>query len=186
MNAFIISDKDYQTESFHRLDELVRNCLKEKGFKIEHREIGRKDITNCIGCFGCWVKEPGECVIKDGMAEINNKCMNSDVVVYLSPVIFGQFSANLKNVIDRWLPNMLPFFMLRPDGSTIHPARYKTYPMQFMIGYGDAVSQEDAQLFVDITKKHRTNVEALIFQGDGKEIVEAFNQKELKRVSDKL
>lgn len=186
MNAFIISDKDYQTKSFYRLDELVTNCLKEKGFEIEHLEIGRKDITNCIGCFGCWVKEPGECVIKDGMAEINNKCMNSDVVVYFSPMIFGQFSANLKNVIDRWLPNMLPFFMLRPDGSTIHPARYKTYPMQFMIGYGDAVSQEDAQLFVDITKKHRTNVEALIFQGDGKEIMEAFNQKELKRVGNKL
>ena len=23
-------------------------------------------IKPCIGCFGCWLKEPGECVIKDG------------------------------------------------------------------------------------------------------------------------
>jgi len=186
MNAFIISDKDYQTEMFYCLDEAVSSCLKERGFDTEHREIGRKEITSCMGCFGCWIKEPGECVMKDGMAEINQKCMNSDIVVYLSPIVFGQFSANIKNVIDRWLPNMLPFFISRPDGSTIHSARYKTYPMQFIIGYGDGISQEDSELFVDITKKHRTNVEALVFQGNVKEISDVFKQEKLERVGGQL
>lgn len=23
-------------------------------------------IRNCIGCFGCWIKTPGQCVMKDG------------------------------------------------------------------------------------------------------------------------
>ena len=186
MKAYIISDLDYQTEIFHRLDDLVSSNLMERGFQIDHRAIGRKDLTYCKGCFGCWVKEPGECVIKDGIGEINNNCMNSDVVVYISPVIFGQFSANIKNAIDRWLPNMLPFFTTRPDGSTMHPPRYKTYPKQIIIGYGNEVSKNDAQLFIDITKKHRINIEVEVFLGDESLIKQVFDKNKLERVGGRL
>lgn len=182
MLATIISDADYQTETFTQLHRLVQAQLKEKGFEIRQKSIGRDDLAFCMGCFGCWVKTPGECVIKDAMAELNNTSMNSDVVVYLSPVIFGQFSANIKNAIDRWLPNMLPLFVRRPDGSTIHPPRYRTYPRQFIIGYGDSVSGEEASLFVDITEKHRRNVTALVFQGNARQIADVFAERKLIRV----
>jgi hypothetical protein len=108
--------------------------------------------------------------------------MGSDVVVFLSPVIFGQFSANIKTVIDRWLPNMLPFFDKRPDGSTMHPARYEDYPNQIMIGYGEDLSEQDALLFSDITKKHRRNVEVLIGKGSAPEIEKGLDGIRLERV----
>ena len=186
MRAYIISDKDFESETFHQLNEIVCSCLKKKDFEIEHRAIGKDEIVPCVGCFGCWVKKPGECVIRDGMAELNNRCMNSDVVIYLSPVVFGQFSANIKNTIDRWLPNMLHYFIKRPDGSTIHKARYATYPKQFIIGYGESVSPEDAQIFVDITMKHRRNVEALVYRGNEKEIIDLFDNNKLERVDGRL
>lgn len=186
MKGYIISDKDYQSRIYTRLWELVTANLTEKEFQIEHREIGRDELAFCKGCFGCWIKQPGECTIKDSMAEINSRYMNSDVVVYLSPVIFGQFSANLKSAIDRWLPNYLPFFMTRPDGSTMHPPRYLTYPKQIIIGYGEAVSKEDAQLFVDITKKHRRNIEVLFFNGCDSDCTSFLNQIKLERVGGQL
>jgi multimeric flavodoxin WrbA len=163
MKAYIISDKDYETGIFHELFAGVESYFKLRDFKLEHTSIGREDLASCIGCFGCWIKKPGECVIPDGIESINSTAMNSDVVIYLSPVIFGQFSANIKDAIDRWLPNMLPFFMIRKDGSMMHPRRYESYPKQIMIGYGNEVDSEDAELFKDITKKHRNNVEAVIF-----------------------
>lgn len=182
MKAFIISDKDYQTEILQHIDEIVCSCLNANGFIIEHQAIAQQDLANCMGCFGCWIKKPGECLIKDSMAEINNKCMNSDVVVYLSPVIFVQFSANIKNAIDRSLPNMLPFFITRPDSSTMHTQRYQTYPQQFIIGYGETITDEDAQLFVDITKKHRNNIESLVYRGNPEEIINIFGLATLERV----
>ena len=186
MKAYILSDKDYQGGIYSHLHELVSSNLTKKDFQIEHREIGRDELAFCKGCFGCWIKQPGECTIKDSMAEINNRYINSDVVVYLSPVIFGQFSANLKSAIDRWLPNILPFFMTRPDGSTMHPPRYLTYPKQIIIGYGEAVSKEDAQLFVDITKKHRRNIEVLVFNGSDSNCINFLNQTKLERVGGEL
>ena len=120
--------------------------------------------------------------MKDMMAQINREYVNSDVVIYLNPVIFGQFSANIKNAVDRWLPNILPFFETRPDGSTMHPSRYDTSPRLIMIGYGDKLSAEDRQLFADITKKHRSNVEVLIYQDSDQEIIDALSKIELGRV----
>jgi len=186
MKAYILSDKDYQDGIYSQLYELVTSNLTKKDFQIEHREIGRDELAFCKGCFGCWIKQPGECTIKDSMAEINNNFINSDVVVYLSPVIFGQFSANIKSAFDRWLPNILPFFMTRPDGSTMHPPRYLTYPKQIIIGYGEAISDEDAQLFIDITKKHRYNIEVLVFSGRDSDCTSFLNQTKLERVGGQL
>lgn len=186
MKAFIISDKDYQTEMYEKLSELIRNFFNEKGFEIMQVQIGRDDLDFCMGCFGCWIKKPGECVINDKMSQINRRFMNSDVVVYLSPIVFGQYSANIKNAVDRWLPNMLPFFETRQDSSTMHPPRYYDYPKQIMIGYGDKLSSDDAQLFIDIIKKHRTGVEALIFNESESDITESLNKINLRRESGQL
>lgn len=30
-------------------------------------------IRNCIGCFGCWVKTPGQCVIHDGYENVGSE-----------------------------------------------------------------------------------------------------------------
>ncbi len=186
MKATIISDKDYQTETFQKLNKLVDTFLHDQGFETELISIGRIDLASCKGCFGCWVKKPGECVMNDMMAQINQKFVNSDVVFYLSPVIFGQFSANIKNAVDRWLPNILPFFETRPDGSTMHPSRYDAFPRVLMIGYGDELSSEDRQLFTDITKKHRGNGEVLIYQDRDQDIIDALSNIKLGKVGGHL
>jgi multimeric flavodoxin WrbA len=182
MKAFIISDKDYETDIFHELFAGITSLLKTQDFEIEYATIGRNDLSSCIGCFGCWIKKPGECILPDGIGSINSTAMNSDVVIYLCPVIFGQFSANIKDAIDRWLPNMLPFFMIRKDGSMMHPRRYESYPKQIMIGYGNEVSAEDADLFRDITQKHRSNIEVMIFDSNHSTIKDLLSGISLCRI----
>ena len=115
MKALILTDSDYKTAVYDSLYTQVIRILEQKGYSVTEREAG-KSLNACIGCFGCWVKTPGECVIKDTMAEINRLYVNSDVVVFLSPVVFGQQSANMKNVFDRLLPRLLPFFIRKADG----------------------------------------------------------------------
>ena len=36
-----------------------------------------KPPVKCVGCFGCWIKNPGECIMKDGynhMGEYFGNC----------------------------------------------------------------------------------------------------------------
>ena len=180
--AYLISDNEFLSGTHERLRAQLASFFIARGFEIEETLVSH-DLAYCQGCFGCWVKSPGECVIHDEMAHINRTAMTSDVVVYLCPVIFGQFSANMKNAIDRWLPNMLPFFIIRTDGSTMHPPRYKSYPKQLIIGYGDDINAEDAALFADITGKHRVGVDTFIFEGE----IDAYLEKaDLQRVEGSL
>jgi hypothetical protein len=186
MKALLISDREFHTESFRRLDALVTGFFENKGLAVERAPVGRGGLASCMGCFGCWVKTPGECVIRDGMAGINQAYVQSDAVVYLSPVVYGQFSANLKDAVDRWLPNVLPFFKLRRDGSTMHPPRYEQYPKQVIIGYGDDLPEAEARLFTDITKKHRTNMDVLIYREPGDALANALDRIEWKREAGRL
>ena len=186
MKAVVISDKDYETELFKKLNTEAVSFLSSRGFEIEQFSIGRNDLAFCMGCFGCWIKKPGECVINDKMSIINRSFVNSDTVIYLSPIVFGQFSANIKNSLDRWLPNLLPFFIKRPDGSTIHPSRYKSYPEVIIIGYGDDITDTDAKLFIDITKKHRNNTDVLIYKNINQDIIRELKKLNLKKMEGQL
>ena len=181
MQAYILSDGEYETPQLEQLDALVKRVLENKGIAIAEKRLLPQELDFCRGCFGCWVKTPGECVIKDSMADINRAMMNSDIAVYLTPVVFGQFSANMKNALDRWIPNILPFFIDRADGSTMHPARYEKNPQFIMIGYGDGLTDEDRELFTNITKKHRSNGAVLFYDGDDQTTEEALDALSLRR-----
>ena len=164
MKAYIISDGEYETTIYKMLSRQVATFFEERGFEIERKIIQKGELHFCLGCYSCWTKKPGECVIDDSMEQINRTFNGSDVVVYLSPIIFGQYSPNIKNAIDRWLPNVLPLFVKKPDATTGHPARYLSNPKMIIVGYGDAVSKEDSRLFKNVVK-HRKDVEVFVFSG---------------------
>lgn len=186
MRAYMVSDGEFLSRRQQELDALMTDFLSHRGFSVEKKTVSRDELAFCRGCFDCWTKTPGECAIRDGMSSINRNSMISDVVVYLCPVVFGQFSANMKSVIDRWLPNMLPFFMMRQDGSTMHPPRYKDYPKQIMIAYATNLSEQDGALFQDIIQKHRSNVEVLIDHGDDVSFAAALGTISLNRIGGAL
>jgi multimeric flavodoxin WrbA len=80
-------------------------------------------ITPCICCFGCWIKTPGQCVIKDGydtMGLLHSKCGR---IVIISQCFYGGYSPFVHNVLDRSIPYLLPYFETK-NGETHHKRRY--------------------------------------------------------------
>jgi len=181
MKAYIISDEDYKTEEYKVLRQKLGEFLAERKFEIQETSIAKDELHFCVGCYGCWMKKPGECVMNDAMTNINKTFNQSDIVIYLSPIVFGQYSANIKKAIDRGLPNVLPLFVPKADGTTGHPSRYKTKPKIIVIGYGEEVSKDESHLFQQIVK-HRLDITALVFSKDTSDFTKELGTIELKRI----
>ena len=118
----------------------------EKIFKDNTKEtkiIPYSDkIKPCLCCFACWIKTPGQCIIKDGydnMGEILSKC---DQLIIISKNYYGGFSPFVKNILDRSVcPFIFPYFKTE-NGETRHPRRYKNKIYYSVHFYGNITENE--------------------------------------------
>ncbi len=114
-----------QSKTELMLNHLVEG-MRHAGAHVEVINLHKKNIHNCIGCFTCWTKTPGRCIHKDDMTgELFEKWLESDMVVYATPLYNYGVNATLKVFIERTLPSMEPFFEIH-DGRMFHPLRDKT------------------------------------------------------------
>lgn len=67
-------------------------------------------VKPCGGCFGCWLKTPGKCVINDRCTDIPEKLSECNEFVIVTPITYGGYSAAVKAVIDRSIPYILAVF----------------------------------------------------------------------------
>ena len=49
-------------------------------------------IHHCIGCFGCWVKTPAQCVIRDNYGDMGELLSKCDELILVSKCCYGGFS----------------------------------------------------------------------------------------------
>ena len=54
---------------------------------VAYFNLASMKIANCIGCFGCWVKTPGKCVLRDDAVKVYPIIAKSDNVIYVSKII---------------------------------------------------------------------------------------------------
>lgn len=80
-------------------DEFARGA-KDAGHKVSKIELKEKTIKDCTGCGVCQ-KNEGKCVQKDDMTVIYKEMMESDVIVFASPVYFYTWTSLMKRVLDR-------------------------------------------------------------------------------------
>lgn len=81
-------------------------------------------IKNCVGCFGCWIKTPGKCVIKDGYENLGEIFSRADNIIVVSECFYGGYSPFVKNILDRSISYLLPFFKIW-NNEMHHQKRYK-------------------------------------------------------------
>ena len=127
----------------------LNNSLIKKDNDSEIITLRDIEIKQCMGCFGCWVKMPGECLFEDDTKDMRKKIINSDFVLYTSPLKMGFISSSLKKALDKHIPLVMPYFSVR-NGEIHHMRRYDKYPkVGVLIKNDDEVNNEN----LEITKK---------------------------------
>ena len=81
-----------------------------EGFPTDSRtetvHLYKLNIKPCLGCFSCWTKTPGKCVINDDMQALYAKIENADIIIESFPLYFFGMPSGFKAAVDRCLPFM--------------------------------------------------------------------------------
>lgn len=119
-------------------------------------DLSQKKIANCVGCFGCWTKTPGKCVIRDDAVEIYPLIAQSDRVLYVSRVRYGGYDTPMKTMLERAIPVQQAFIRLL-DGETHHFQRAVRPKTATILAYGVSDTEEQA-LFERLVERNAHNM----------------------------
>ncbi len=126
-------------------------------------------IHSCRGCFNCWLKTPGECAITDGYRNMGRRLAMGEELVIVSRCLFGGYSPFVKNVLDRSISYVQPFFDTSA-GDMRHKSRYSNKLKLRAIFYGEAdeLLKETAKKLVAANARNlRAEVSEISFFDDG-------------------
>ena len=97
-----------------KLLSMFENEIKEN-HQIERINITQYKVGGCLGCYKCKEKNSDHgCVQKDDALSIFEKMIQSDAIVYASPLYCWSFTSQIKPLIDRH------FCLVSGDGTTDH------------------------------------------------------------------
>ena len=106
-------------------------------------DLSALKIANCVGCFGCWTKTPGKCVIRDDAVKVYPLIAQSDRVLYISKVKYGGYDTPMKTMLERAIPIQQAFIRIY-HGETHHIQRAVAEKDAVILAYGDTGDEEQA------------------------------------------
>ena len=158
MKALVLNGAKDDQSTVNTVSDYLIDFLRINGYEAEVITLRNENIANCIGCFGCWLKTPGHCIIKDDGYDLPRKVMESDTIFLLSPVVFGMYGPVLKRALDRFpCPILLPFFT-SIKGEVHHAKRYEKYPALVAVGVLPNPDQEIESTFKTLVKGNGVNL----------------------------
>jgi multimeric flavodoxin WrbA len=156
MKAILLDGSHINDVTGRRVHAALTSELESQGWQVEHVCLREKKIGNCAGDFFCWVRNPGICNVDDDNRDIAESVINSDLMVYLTPITFGGYSSMLKKMVDHQLPNVSPFFA-QAHGETHHQQRYRKYPDFLAIGWMDQDEPQTELIFRHLAHRNAIN-----------------------------
>lgn len=80
-------------------DRFIKGAT-ESGHDVFQFDCASHKIEGCLGCNACGMN--GACVLKDDFGLVRQHIVDADMVVFVTPMYYFGFSAQLKKVVDRF------------------------------------------------------------------------------------
>jgi len=94
-------------ENCTKMVDYVIPIIEKAGHTTNIINLSEKKIGFCQACDYCKIKK--ECKQNDDGNSVNKELVDTDAIIFVTPVYFGSMSGQLKTMLDRTLP-------LRRDG----------------------------------------------------------------------
>ena len=101
MKSTVITGSAHKNGTSALLADKFIEGAQEAGHNIYRFDAAFEKVNPCLACEHCSAHE-GICVNKDSMEKLNGELLASDVVVFVTPLYYYTFSAQIKAVMDRF------------------------------------------------------------------------------------
>ena len=119
-------------------------------------DLSQLKIADCMGCFSCWVRTPGRCVIRDDAVGVYPLIAHSDHVIYVSRLFCGSYDVPMKTMLERAIPVQQAFLRIH-NGETHHVQRAVVPKDAVILAYG-ADRAEERALFTRLVERNAHNM----------------------------
>ncbi len=100
MKILVITGSPRRNGNSNTLADKFIEGAQEAGHTVVRFDSAFKNVHPCIACNKCGMN--GECIFKDDFEFVRNNIIDSDAVVFVTPMYYFGISAQLKAVIDRF------------------------------------------------------------------------------------
>ena len=111
-----------KSDTFRLTDAFLRGMNQRRENEVYVINVIEKNIAPCRGCFSCWQKQDGHCVIRDDQNDILDLYRTSDVIIWSFPLYCYAMPSHLKAVLDRTIPLVKMNMVQEEDGTVRHEA----------------------------------------------------------------
>ncbi len=111
-----------KSDTFRMTEAFLKGLNKEQEQDVQVINVIEKKIAPCRGCFGCWQRQDGHCVIEDDQNGILDAYRTADLVIWSFPLYCYGMPSHLKAVLDRTIPLVKMAMRQEADGTVRHEA----------------------------------------------------------------
>ena len=123
MNILVLNGSPKEKSDTFRMTERFLRGLEREGKHETHIvRVIEKKIAPCRGCFGCWQKMDGHCVIDDDQNGILDLYRSADLILWSFPLYCYGMPSHLKALLDRTIPLVKMKMLQEADGRVRHEA----------------------------------------------------------------
>lgn len=101
MKILLVYGSPHKCGTTYTLAEAFLAGVDQNRHCVESVWLGEKKVAPCMGCEYCRSHD-GTCVLEDDMAQLLPGVLAADLVVFVTPIYYFGFSAQIKAFIDRF------------------------------------------------------------------------------------
>jgi multimeric flavodoxin WrbA len=159
MNTLILDGSAGSDPTAAILIDQLTDALRACGGDVRTMHLNEMKIARCQGDFFCWIRQPGVCAIDDDNRVVTQAYIQSDLVVFLTPISFGGYGSGLKYAVDHLIPLIMPYFT-QIQGEVHHSRRYQKYPRLLAIGWLPRPDSTSKAVFHHLVQRNAINFHA--------------------------
>ena len=111
-----------KSDTFRMAEAFLKGLNKNQEHEVQIINVIDKKIDPCRGCFGCWQKMDGHCVINDDQNAILDEYRTADLIIWSFPLYCYGMPSHLKAFLDRTIPLVKMDMRQEENGRVRHEA----------------------------------------------------------------